>query len=375
MSQYFLALATFAGTTIGVGLFGLPYAAAQIGFVPMLIYLGILSFIMLLINLALAEITLRTPGDHRLPGYAEIYLGKRAKIVTLISNTVGLYVSMVAYIVIGGTFLASLITPIIGGDIFIYTMIFYFAAIFTIFLGTKTIARSEFLSLVIFFGVLIYLFVISLFYIRTDNLFTVDLSNIILPYGIILFAMSGASIIPELREIMAKKEKLIANVIATGTFIPAITYVIFIFIILGVTGPATTADALTGLQFILGNQAVILGFIFGIIATFTSYISIGLTLKKIYWYDLKMSHLNAWMVACLIPIGLYFAGFNNFITIAVFSGAVTMGIDSIIIFLTFLKARQQGKREPEFKLGLPSFIVYILIAIFLIGAIIGLKLQ
>lgn len=377
MRQYFLALATFAGTTIGVGLFGLPYAASQIGFMPMLIYFGILGFIMLLINLALAEVTLRTAGQHRLPGYAEIYLGKRAKIITLISNTVGLYVGMVAYIVIGGGFLASLMIPILGGNIFIYTMVFYFAAIFIIFLGSKTIARSEFMSLVVFFGVLIYLFFISLMHIRTDNLFTVDLSlsNIILPYGVILFALTGASIIPEVKEILFKKERLMVNVIAIGTFIPAVTYIIFMFTVVGVTGLATTPDALKGLQLVLGSKALVLGFIFGIITTFTSYISIGLTLKKIYWYDFKMSHLTAWMVACLIPIGLYFAGFNNFITIAAFSGAVTMGVDSIIIFLTFLKARKKGERKPEFKLGLPNFIVYILIAIFLIGAIIGLKLQ
>lgn len=372
MRKYLLALSTFAGTTIGVGLFGLPYASAKIGFIPMFFYFIALSFVMLIVNLILAEITLRTPGQHRLPGYAEIYLGKKAKLISLASGTVGLYIGMLAYIVVGGGFLANLLIPLFGGNIFTYTLVFYFAAVTIIFLGSRTIAKSEFISLLIFFGVLLYLFVSGVSHVRVDNFLSYDLSKIFLPYGVILFAMAGASIIPEVREILTNQERKLKSVIAVGTLIPAATYVLFIFLVQGITGAATTEDALSGLKISLGQNVLFYGFIFGIITTFTSYISIGLTLKKIYWYDFKFSHLNAWLIACLIPLGLYLAGFNDFITIAAFSGAVTMGIDSVMIFLIYLKARRVGERRPEFKVIIPKLAVYLLVAIFLAGIVVGL---
>jgi len=374
MKRYFLALAMFSGTIIGVGLFGLPYVTLKTGVLPVLFYFILLSIIMVISHLAFGEICLRTQKQHRLPGYTEIYLGKKFKFIPVISNSIGLFGANLAYIIIGGSFLANLMMPIFGGTKLAYILVFFASGAFIIFLGSKAIARSEFLSLLIFFGVLIILCIKGLPYLKIENfnLFGFDFKNFFLPYGIILFSLSGMSVIPELREILAEKGKLLRHVIITGTLIPAIIYLVFIILILGVAGPQTTEDALSGLKMVLGPKILILGFIFGIITTFTSYLTVGLTLKKIFWYDLKFSHFNAWVIAAFIPLLLYFIGLKDFIGIISFTGAVTMGIDMTLVYSIYLKARELGQRIPDYKINLAKPVVYVLIALFLFGVVLEL---
>jgi len=215
---------------------------------------------------------------------------------------------------------------------------------------------------------LIFLIIKGIPHIQIENFYTFEPSNIFLPYGVILFSIAGISLIPEAREILAEKSKQLKSVIIVGSLIPILTYVAFIILVFGVNGPATTQDALTGLESVLGQQILIAGFIFGIITTFTSFLTIGLTLKKIFWYDFKFTHFNAWIVASFVPLVLYFAGIQNFIAIIAFTGAVTLGVDSIMTFLIYLKARKKGQRIPEYKIKIPRWAIYLLMFVFVAGA-------
>lgn len=369
MKKYINALAIFAGTAIGVGIFGLPYATAQFGFFPIIIYFIFLGLIVLIIQLAYGEICLRTNGQHRMPGYAKIYLGQKAKNLTLFSNAIGLYGAMLAYIIIGGSFLASLLSPIFGGNDLTYILIYFVAGSFIIFLGSRTVAKYEIFSLTIFFGVFVFLLYKGIPLIDTQNFLTFDLKNIILPYGVILFSIAGITVIPETREILADKAKSLKSLIIIGSLIPIITSLVFIFLVLGVSGVNTTKDALAGLESVLGRQTLIAGFIFGIITTFTSYLTIGLTLKKIFWYDLKFSHFNSWVIACFIPLILYFIGVQDFIKIIGFSAAITALIEGTIVFLIYLKAKQKGQRVPEYQIRLKQWVLYPLVLLFAIGVV------
>ena len=283
MKKYFLALATFSGTIIGVGLFGLPYVTLKAGVVPVLFYFALITVVMIISHLIFGEICLRTLEQRRLPGYTEIYLGKKYKIIPAISNSIGLFGANLAYIIIGGGFLGNLLLPVFGGNELIYLLIFFTTGSFIIYLGSKAIARSELLSLIIFLVIFLFIFIKGSSFIEIDNfrLFTADFKSILLPYGVILFSLSGMSIVPEAREILGKNGKLLKSLLITGTLLPAIVYLFFIVLILGTSGILTTEDALSGLQPILGPNILIVGFLFGIITTFTSYISIGLTLKNI----------------------------------------------------------------------------------------------
>jgi len=367
MKQYLYALAVFSGTIIGVGLFGLPYVASKAGFVTVLFYFIFVTIILLITQLALGEVCLRTKESHRLPGYAGIYLGKKWKKISVVSNSIGLFGANLAYIIVGGGFLYNLLNPMFGGPEIAYILIFFFSGALITYLGSKTIAKSEFFSLLLFFSVLIFLLIKGFNQVDYSNFLTFDYHYFFMPYGVILFSLAGMSVIPEAREILKEKGKMLKSVIGVGIFIPIITYLTFIFLVLGISGGQTTEDALTGLKLVLGNNVIIPGFIFGIITTFTSYLTISLTLKKVFWYDLKFSHFNSWAIATFIPIVLYIVGIKDFIKIVSFTGAVTLGIDVITTFLIYLKAKKNSQRIPEYKINLPKIIVYSLIILFLIG--------
>ena len=372
MKQYLYALATFSGTIIGVGLFGLPYAARQFGFLPTVFYLIILTAVTIVIHLIFGEICLRTKGKHRLPGFTEVYLGKKWKILPVITNSFGLLGANLAYIIVGGGFLANLLVPVFGGNELAFTLIFFAAGAIIIFLGSRAISQAELVSLFIFFGVMIFLFFKSLPYIQLTNLQTYELTNFILPYGIILFSLSGMSIIPEVREILGDKNRGLKNIIILGTIIPALTYLVFIFFVLGACGNSTTVDALSGLKQILGPKIITAGFIFGVLTTFTSYITIGLTLKKIFWYDLKFDHFSSWVIAAFLPIMFYLMGLNNFLAVISFIGAVTIGLDGILVFSIYRKAKKTGSLKPAYQVNLPKIVTYLIIIMFLVGVAIEL---
>ncbi len=151
--------------------------------------------------------------------------------------------------------------------------------------------------------------------------------------------------------------------------IPALTYLFFIFLITGMSGALTSKDAITGLKTIFGNGIINLGFIFGILTTFTSFITIGLTLEKVLWYDLKIPRLLAFALICLGSLILYLSGFADFLKIIGLAGGVMIGIEGILIILMYLKAKTKSSQSPAWSLNLPKSFVTCLIIFFIIGII------
>ena len=65
------------GGMVGVGIFGLPFAFAQAGFFVGMIYLVLLGLATITLQMMYAEVTLQTPGHHRLVGYFNRYFNKK----------------------------------------------------------------------------------------------------------------------------------------------------------------------------------------------------------------------------------------------------------------------------------------------------------
>ena len=374
MYQKLLALSTFCGTIIGVGLFGLPYVTAKVGFLPMIFYFLVLGAVMTLIHLIYGEIVLRTPGKHRLPGYNRLYLkSPLLEALSYLSTIVGLTGALLAYLVVGGEFLTNLLQPYLGGSPLLYSSVFFSLGFLMIYFGSGPVSKTEFFSLGIFFFVQAVLLAKALPYLEPNHFTTAQLnpSNFFLPYGVILFSLDGTSVIPEMREILKGRERALKNMIIVGSIIPIISYLIFIVTVYGVTGSATTPEALAGLNAALGNGGLRLGFVFGILTTFTSFLTLGITLKKEFQYDRKLPALLSAVLACLPAYLLYLAGLKDFIGIIGFVGAGALGIDLVVIMAIYLKAKT-SRRTPAYSLRLPGYLLALLIILFLAG--VGLEL-
>lgn len=357
------ALSIFLGTVIGVGIFGLPYVASKAGFFIVLLYFLILGVVAFFIHFIFGRVALGTEKIHRLPGYVERYLGSIWKKITFLVVSLGLLGALLAYLIIGGEFLKLFFGPYFGGQIIFYTLLFFTAGAILIFLGVRSISQVE-LSLFVTLFIIFFLFLMkALPAVNFAHLKTLNLNFLPLPYGVILFSLWGTAIIPEIKEMLGGDKEKLRKLLLVGIALSIIVYLVFIFIIFGVTGPFTSKEAMSGFAETLGDGIIKLGFIFGTITCFTSFITLGLTLKKVLWYDFGLSPTLAWAITCFLPLLLFFLGLREFIKVIGLTGALMLGVEGIIIvflYRAFLKEKFSQKMNPAF---------YLLTAVFILGII------
>ncbi len=370
--QFFCAVAVLIGTIVGAGAFGLPFVMARAGFGLGLFYLIILSGVVVLMHLAYGEIVLRTNQPHRLVGYAEKYLGKRAKIIATLVVLFEYYGSLLAYIILGGEFLRIILSRFFGGSEVFWVLIFFALAAAAVGCGLKFISGGELLMTLALVGIVALLVIKGWPMIDRQNFSGIDWSNFFLPYGVILFALAGSVAVPEMRQVLAGQEKKLKPAIFLGTVISAIIYFGFAWVVVGVAGLATSEDAILGLVPYLGGWAVQTGAIFGLLAVYTSFIVLGLNLKNTYRKDYHLSEGLSFWLTCAVPLAAYLIGIKSFILVIGFVGAVAAGLDGILTILIYLKAKKQGDRRPEYSLAGAKVFSGFLILIFSVGLIISL---
>ena len=150
---------------------------------------------------------------------------------------------------------------------------------------------------------------------------------------------------------------MIKKIVVISTLIPAVVYVLFTFLILGITGPKTTESALVGLKDFFGPGVFSVALLAGVLTTFTAFITQGLTLKKVLMYDLGIKYWQAFIISCFTPLILFLLGLKSFIPILSFTGSVLLGINGVLILLMYKK------------IGGKNYIIYPLSLVFLLGII------
>lgn len=362
--KFFKALFTLVGTTIGAGIFGLPYAFLQGGFFLSTVYLLGLGFLTLVLNLCYGEVILKTSGDHQLTGYAEIYLGKLGSRLAAISLIFGCYGALLAYIIIGGDFLSLLFNIPQAKSVFSY--LFFFLAASVTFFGLRAISRIE----GILVSLLLFLTFTTLFFgipkVSFTNFFLGG-RDIFLPYGVVLFAMAGSSIIPEIEEILRKEHKNLKKAIIWGTLIPLLIYFLFAVVVLGISGPYTSEDTLLGLSGLLDPRLITLGALVGLLNIATSFFTLVYVLRETYFRDFHLGKLTSWLLACFVPLIFFIFRTPTFVEVIGATGSWMIGLTCILIMLIFLKAKIYGERKSEYEMDISLPLVQFSILLFLLG--------
>lgn len=357
------------GMIVGAGTFGIPYVFSQAGFAIGFFYLLAIGLAVFVVHLLFGEIILRTNQPHRLVGYAAKYLGPLAKKIATGTVLFEYYGALLVYLILGGQFLAIIFSFWLGGPEVVWALIFFALGAFGIFLRLNTLARNELVMTVLLLLAIIILLIKGAPLIQMANLGTINFSKFFLPYGVILFAMAGSAAIPEMRQILQGQEKKLKPAIFWGTAIPAILYFLFALVVVGITGSQTTPEAIEGLVPHLGRWVIMLGAIFGFFAVYTSFLVLGVAIKKIYQQDYRIKGRWAFLLACAIPLAAYLAGLKNFILITGLIGAVLSGLDGILIILIYFRARREGDRQPEYRLPWTRALGALIIFLFTLGII------
>lgn len=332
MSKEVQAVLMLAGMIIGVGVFAIPFSFYAAGFWLGVFELCVLALVVLAIHLCYGAIVASTNKQHRLPGYSRTYLGDHAAVLAHASAFFGITGTLLAYMLLGGIFLHGLLAPLISNSHpAFWSVIFVIAgACITRFPLKKEILINGILTvfLIAFIGVLI---LILLPRVHGEHLAGFHTINFFAPYGVLLFALSGATVIPDVMSFLKGKQRTARRVIMAGSLIPAVLYFFFALVVVGVSGAQVSPDAISGLLWPAGRMIVTLGNIIGLLAVITSYIALNASFQAFLTLDAHVSRALAWTGGSFVPLLFFILGFQNFISVISIVGATTVAIDGGLI--------------------------------------------
>ncbi|TSC74299.1 MAG: aromatic amino acid permease [Parcubacteria group bacterium Gr01-1014_44] len=371
-SKFLTAVAVLVSGVIGVGIFGVPFVFAKAGLLTGLLFLVGLAVLILAVNLAYGEVILRTDQAHQLVGYAGIYLGDFAKKLTFFAFVLGIYSALLAYIVVAGEFLTNIVSFKFYFSPGSLGTLFFVAGALLLAAGFKTIVKVDFWAALLYLAAVAGIGLLSISHLDFSNFTLFNGEFWFLPYGVILFALTGMSSIVLQREVLEGEEFLLKKAILWGTLIPAIIYLFLAVVVVGISGEATSVEAMAGLVPFLGQKIIILGSLFGLLAIFTSFINLGRVLQESFQFDWHLNKFLAWFLALFPPFFIFLLGVRDFINIISLAGALAIGLQSIIFIFIYGRVKKLGHRIPEYSLGLPKWFWYLAVALFSLGAVLAL---
>ncbi|MBW3019518.1 amino acid permease [Candidatus Woesearchaeota archaeon] len=365
MRKFLAAIFTLTGLVIGAGILGIPYVVVRAGFWTGMLTIIIVALALLLMNLMIGEIALRTDGNHQLPGFAERYLGRKGKYLMLATTAFACYSALVAY-TLG---VSESLSVVFGGSQHIWAVIFYAAMALLIYGGINVLAGSETLLEIIQFVILSAVFYLAfnspLFSTATLSGFSV--TRLLGPVGVVLFAFSGLTAVPLMKDILKDDVKRLKLAIICGKIIVASVYILFAAAVIGITGADTTEVATTGLSRALGQWSGVLVSGFAILAMTTSFIALGFVLKEMYLEDFRLSENQSWLLTMAVAPIVLFLGAKSFTLTLDIGGSISVGVAGIMVLMMHKKIRKLKTRTPEYALKLPRVVYYVLGALFIVA--------
>lgn len=345
------------GNVVGVGLFGLPYVFAQggvgIGGLALLLA-GFMSVVALMMY---ADMALHTKGHARFVGLMREHGGPGTGFVAAIATFGSLLGAMTAYILIGGTFLHTLVAPFMGGTLMTYRVIFFVLASIGVLGGTLTVISLQRWFIGLYTALILVLAMIAVPHIDTSH-FTVirEGGNWLAVFGVTLFAFTGFGAVAEMRDILGRQKRLLFRSILAAMLFIAGVYTVFTFAVVGVTGMATTVEAIRGLSELLGPWVLFIGSAIGLFAVTTAFMTHGLALTNTWVYDYRFRYLVGWMLAVVPPFILFLFGAKDFIRVLEISGGVGVGLSGLVLIYAY-EAMRRHPSAAKRMLAIPQALV------------------
>lgn len=358
------AFMTLVGTIIGAGLFAVPGVYMRLGLgrgVALTVFLGaMLTFLSLMV----AEAILRTKGKMRLPGMVRLYLHPALGTLQAMSAMIGFWGALLAYLLLGGSFLATLFSSSLALPLWVWQLGFYGACAAVVIAGIALVGKMEFwITSALILVCLLFLARLAP-HADIAHLSFDPQTDFFSQYGILLFALYGSSAIANVRELLVHRERELPSTILCGGFVATVLTALFGAAVFAVSGAGTTDDAINGLVPYIGHAAITLGAVLGLLAVSTSFFSAGLYLRDLFRLDYRLSPVWAAVAALGMPLVLFFLGVQQFLPILGFVGSLFGMTDTILICRAYVVSRKAGERVPEFTLRLPTWGVWVFLLLF-----------
>lgn len=365
---FWSAVLTMIVGGVGVGIFGLPFVFSQSGALVGLSYLIGLGITNTIILVAFADLLAGTKEHSRLSGVVERYLGKGAGLVMTILSFLAGWGALLAYFLVGGEFVYELLSPVIGGSLVLYQLLFFSSGSVLLLGGIGFIGKLETLLSVVLLVMLAVLLGGSVGDLQTVHLLTVDWIHWFAPFGVVLFALNGLAAIPEMSDILGDYRADLRKAVIVGASGIILIYALFAMIVVGVTGGATSEAAIDGLSLVVGKWTLILGGIVVFFATFTSFLLVGVSLVESLVFDYKWKLIPAWLMSVIAPLVIFLIGARSFIEVLSIVGAFVFGTTGLIVVATYISAKKDAWL-PKRHFHYPVWPLYISTVVLLGGII------
>jgi amino acid permease len=332
------AVFMITGMTIGAGIFGIPYVVSRVGLALGIGYIILLGLLMLLLNLLIGEIVVRTRDSFQLPGLAGKYLGNWAKVAMSIMVVLGGLGALLAYLIGEGESLANLF----GGTPEWWAVIFWTVGSFSIWRGLQTVKVLEKFFSVVVLSIVIGLSLGIMPQAKWENFYYYDLANLFLPFGVILFALQASPAIAEAHALLPDDQKKFKKALIIGTLIPVVVYILFAVATVSVLGLNTTPIVSVALGEKFGWWVKILINMFAVFAMGSGFLGLGLAMKQTLIWDWKVSPFSAILFTIVTPLTLYMLGWHDFLKVIGLIGGVLLGLEALILVFVYLRAQHYG---------------------------------
>ena len=139
--------------------------------------------------------------------------------------------ALIAYIIKTGEFLNALLSPLFGGTVIFYSVIFAALSFMIIHKGIKLVEKMELYMVMLILVVIITLSIFLIPNVDTNNLTSFSINKLFIPYGIVFFAFLATPAIPEINEELKNNKKDLKQAIINGSVIPIFDYLLFAIIV------------------------------------------------------------------------------------------------------------------------------------------------
>ncbi|WKZ24771.1 MAG: aromatic amino acid transport family protein [Patescibacteria group bacterium] len=365
--NYISSILLLVTAVIGVGMFALPYVATKAGLLSVLAFFIALGFVQHWLHKIYAEIILSTKQMHRLPGYAEKYLGKKSKKIVLLLSLLGGYGAMLVFTIVGGEFLYRLLNPLWGGGVILYTIALLLIRAAIMFMGFRWVTKAE---VVLTGGLIGTILIVASLASKHGSMVDVALFNpdhFILAYGPVFFAVGGMVVINDICILLKNEQEKIKSALFWGLVVSISLMVLFVIIIISLSGGQTSPDALSGLEPYVSFITYGILLIIGLTASTTSFLATGEALEELYMWDFNISPKMAWLLVVPVPLILYMAEAHDLTKTVALVGAMSGGLLGAITLLIALKVKKKPERKSIINNKLTPLLARTVAIVFVIG--------
>jgi amino acid permease len=351
-----------AATTLGAGIFALPFVFLKAGWLAGLFYLVILAVIIVSVHILYFRVLEKVNEKNRLLGLARAYLGKLGFAVGLFAILGGLILTLVVYLILGGKFV-QLLFPSFSSNLAI--LIFWVVSAMPLLLKERRSLNLEILGIILTAAIIIFIFFTSDPGGALSQINAFNWRNALLPFGAILFALAGWTSVEPVFDVERRLKSELTPAaqpyfaLAAGTAIAAVLYVVFVTGIFGSSG-AITSDTVSGLLGWPKYKLVLLA-ILGLFAVWTPHLPIGLEIKHSLENDLHLGRAFSLGLVIFLPIILIFLGLNSFARVVGLVGGVFLSTQYLLMILVGKKVLELGR--------IKSILLYFVSLIFVAAAV------